>query len=227
MVYLLNSISLLRILLLFTIAAICTQCRPNISDEQLKAAAQMPIDTITVTSFNIERENSPELDNRLAFEAGRETVRVPPGWKAHLEDSGQELVILPPNSPDSTERVTFSRTAKDSDSLDYTALAQKLAKNTFPDFRVVEADTLQKLVFLQDFAIERYVGLSTGGKTYKGYCLVAVNDSNIYQFRIILGKDRLKKYSGNLIRDIIGNLGIDNKYFFDNDHPLKQVIILH
>ncbi|GAB2467345.1 hypothetical protein GCM10011375_31650 [Hymenobacter qilianensis] len=188
----------------------------------------MQVDTATVTSFNIERDNSLELANWSVFESGREVICVPPNWKAHLvnQDSGQELVLLPPNSLDSIERVTFSRLIKDNSSLDYPALAQELAKSAFPNFRVVEGDTLKKLVMQKAFAIERNVGLFAHGKTYKGYCLVYVNDSKLYQFRILFGKDRLKDYRGDLFRDIIGNLQIDKKYLVDNDNPLKQVINL-
>ena len=188
----------------------------------------MLVDTATVTSFDIERDNSPELANWAVFESGREVICVPPNWKAHLinQNDGQELVLLPPNSLDSIERVTFSSIIKDSPSLDYPAFAQKLAQSAFPNFRVVEGDTLKKLVFQKDFAIERNVGLLAHGKTYKGYCLTYVSDRKIYQFRIILDKERLKEYRGDLFRDIIGNLQIDKKYVVDNDNPLKQVINL-
>jgi hypothetical protein len=186
----------------------------------------MPVDTVEVTSFNMEREDSPALAKWTVFEAGKEIICVPPAWTSHLEDDGQELVLLPPNSPDSVERVTFTRLAKDSASLDYPAFAHQLVLKTFPKFQVVEGDTLKKLVFQHDFGIERNVGLQAKERSYKGYCLVYVNDCCLYQFRIILAKNRLKEYQGDLFRDIIGNLQINQKYFFGNDNPLKQIVYL-
>jgi len=190
----------------------------------------MPVDTVEVTSAHFEREISPELANWAVFEAGREILCTPPGWTSHLEDDGQELVLLPPDSPDSpdsTERVTFTRVAKDNPSLDYLALARRLATSAFSRVGAAEADTLNQLVFPHDFAVERNAGLQVQGRPYCGYCLVYVDDRNVYQFRILLAQERLNAYSGGLLRDIIGNLHIDGKPFVEHLNQLQQIIRLH
>jgi hypothetical protein len=147
-----------------------------------------------------------------------------------VEDNGQKLVLRPPHTPDSTERVSFTRLAKDSASLDYSVFTRQLVATSFPGFRAA-GDTVHKLVFQHDFGIERYVNLSAKGRAYRGYCLAYVNDSCVYQFRIVLAKDRLSAYrkeqQGELLKDIIGNLQINRKYFMGNDNPLKQVVFLH
>lgn len=225
--YPLPTIPCLRALMYLVLVFMCTQCGPSVSEKQLQAAAQLPVDTVEVASFNIERENSRALANWAVFEAGREVICVPPGWTSHLENVGQELVLLPPNSADSTERVTFTRLAKDSPTLDYPALAHRLVTSAFPGFRLAAGDTVKKLVFQHDFAIERNVGLRAKGRSYEGYCLVYVNDSSVYQFRVILENNRLKAYKGDLLSDIIGNLQINKNYFFGKGNPLKQLIYLH
>jgi len=216
-----------RVLLPLWLLATCTHCGPAISEEQRQAAAQLPVDTVEVTSAHFERENSPALANWAVFEAGREILCVPPGWTSHLENDGQELVLLPPNSSDSTERVTFTRLAKDAPSLDYPAVARRLAASAFARFGEAAADTLNQLVFPHDFAVERNVALRKQGKPYRGYCLVYVDNRNLYQFRIVLAQDRLNAYSGSLLRDIIGNLHIDGKPFVDHLNQLQQIIHLH
>lgn len=188
---------------------------------------QLPVDTVEVTSAHFEREISPALANWAVFEAGREIVCTPPRWTSHLEDDGQELVLLPPDSPDSTERVTFTRVAKDNPSLDYLALARRLATSAFSRVGAAEADTVNHLVFSHDFAVERNAGLRVQGRPYRGYCLVYVDDRNVYQFRILLAQERLNAYSGSLLRDIIGNLHIDGKPFVERANQLKQIIHLH
>ena len=219
-----------RVFTLFLLVLFCSCCQPTVSNDQLQAAARLATDSLKVTSFNIEREDSQELANWAVFESGREVIGVPPAWTSHLEDNGQELVLLPPNSLDSTECVTFTRLAKDSASLDYSVFARRLVATSFPGFRA-EGDTLHKLVFQRDFGIERFVSLRAKGKDYRGYCLAYVNDSCVYQFRIVLDRNRLKAYreehQGELLKDIIGNLQIDRKYFMGNDNPLKQVVFLH
>lgn len=179
-----------------------------------------------MTSVHIERENSPKLVNWAVFEAGREVVCLPPGWNGHLENDGNELVLLPPDNPDSTERVTLTRVAKGNPTMDYLALARRQATSAFTRFGAVEADTLRHLVFPQAFAVERNVGFRAQGRAFRGYCLVYVDDKNLYQFRIILAKDRLQAYSGSLFRDIIGNLQIDHQYFVEHLNQLKQIIYL-
>ncbi|RYU80263.1 hypothetical protein [Hymenobacter persicinus] len=225
--YLLRTHSRLRILLPCFLLAICTQCGPTLSEEQRQAAAPMPVDTVEVTSAHFEREISPELANWAVFEAGREIICVPPKWKSHIEDDGQELVLVPLDSHDSTERVTFTRLAKNSPSLDYLALARRLATSKFSRFDAVESDTLNHLVFPNDFAVERYTTLRVQEKPYQGYCLVYVDDHNVYQFRILLAQDRLNAYSGSLLSDIIGNLHIDGKPFVEHSNQLQQIIHLH
>jgi hypothetical protein len=198
-----------------------TQCHLDVSTEQQQKASQAA-DNVEVTSFNIERENSPALANWAVFEAGKEIICTPSGWKSYV-DSQDELIIIPPDSRDSTERVDFSRFAKDSKSLDYDALALKLTKSAFSEFSVQKADTLKKLTFQKDFGYERNIALLAKGLTYKGYCIVYVDDSLVYKFRIILSDNRLHNYKGKLFSDIIGNLQINKHYIMDNNNPLKNI----
>jgi hypothetical protein len=216
-----------RVLLPLFLLATCTQCGPAISEEQRQAAAQIPVDTVEVTSAHFERKNSPALANWAVFETGREILCVPPRWTSHLEDDRQELVLLPPASPDSTERVTFTRLAKDSPTLDYLAVARRLATSAFSRFGAAEADTVNHLVFPHDFAVERNTSLRMQGQAYRGYCLVYVDDRYLYQFRILLAQKRLDAYSGSLLRDIIGNLHVDGKPFVEHLNQLQQIIHLH
>lgn len=215
------------VLLLGLLLLSFAQCQLNVSDEHQAAAGLPGGDTTTVTSFHVERETSPALAKWAVFEAGREIICVPPGWTHHQEDHDQELVLLPPDSADSTERVTFTRLAKDSSSLDYLALARRLATSAFSRFGAAEADTLNHLVFPHDFAVERNASLRVQGQPYRGYCLVYVDDRYLYQFRILLAQKRLNAYSGSLLRDIIGNLHIDGKPFVEHANQLQQVIHLH
>ena len=187
----------------------------------------MPVDTVEVTSAHFEREISPALANWAVFEAGKEILCTPPGWTSRLEDDGQELVLLPPDSPDSIERVTFTRLARDNPSLDYLAMARRLATSAFTRVGAAEGDTLNQLVFPHDFAVERNAGLRVHGRYYRGYCLVYVDEHNVYQFRILLAQNRLNAYSGSLLRDIIGNLHIDGKPFVERANQLQQIIHLH
>lgn len=140
------------------------------------------------------------------FEAGEEVICAPPNWQAHTEDT--QLIILPPNSIDSIERITFTRLAKDSPHLNYNNLAFKLAGDSFDDFTIGNRDTLKQLIFQRNFGYERNVSLHDRGASYKGYCLVYVNDSFMYVYHIIASETRLKKYQGNLFSDVIGNLQI-------------------
>lgn len=204
-----------------------TQCHLDVSTEQQQEASQA-VDNVEVTSFNIERDTSPGLTNWMHFDVGQEIICVPSGWKSHVvaRKEAPELVLVPPDSMDTNEHITFSRWANDLPSVNNNVFAQKLVTAAFRDFRI-SGDTLKKLVFKQDFGVERNVNLFRQGKAYKGYCLVYVNDSCTYRFRIILANNRLKNYQGNLLGDIIGNLQIDHKYFLRNDNPLKQVFYLH
>ncbi|WP_210519456.1 hypothetical protein [Hymenobacter terricola] len=217
-----------RVFLLLLIAVLCTQCRPNISDEQLEAASKIPVDTISVDSFTFQRDSISTLKDWTGIQDKGEFIPLPPGWKVHVADRKlyQEAVALPPNSTDSIECVTFSRWENDDPSLDNYAFARQLAKNAFSTFHVA-SDTLKKLVFQHDFGVERIAGFLAQKKAYKGYCLAYVNDSCTYRFRIILSDDRLKRYQGSLVADIVGNIQINHKDFLRNDNPLKQIIRLH
>jgi len=217
-----------RIFLLLLVVALCTQCRPNINNEQLEAASKTPGDTISVDSFNFQRESDSTLKNWTGIQDNGEFIPLPPGWKVNVADRKlyQEAVASPPNSTDSIEHVTFSCWENDDPSSDNYAFARQLANTAFYSFHVT-SDTLKKLVFQHDFGVERIVGFLAQKKAYKGYCLVYVNDSCTYRFRITLSEDRLKKYQGKLVADIVGNIQINHKYFLRNDNPLKQVIRLH
>ena len=214
--------------LVLLLSCFLVQCRPDVSIEQ--NTTEQAADTATVTSFNIERQNDhPALANWQVIEAGQEIICVPPGWKAHLADDatgGQDLVILPPSNPDSTERVTFTRIDKDSPKMNYNSFARQQAEAGFEGFTVQKGDSLTQLIFQRDFAYERSVHLATNGAAYRGYCMVYVNDRFLYIYRIILAEARLKAYQGDLIKDIIGNLQVNKQYLISNDNPAKKMVFI-
>jgi hypothetical protein len=142
-----------------------TQCHTEANQEQ--AASQEAADDVEVTSFNIEREDSPALADWIAFEDSKERIYAPPGWKFYIT-SQRELVIIPLDSKDSTERIGFSRFDRDSKLLDYDTLALKMTEAAFKGFRIQKADTLKKLVFQRDFSYERNTTLLRNNLTYKG-----------------------------------------------------------
>lgn len=219
-----NSSRYLQIPFLLSVVLLM-QCQSDVSTRQQLIEAQVS-DTAEVTSFDIERENnSPELANWASFEVGQDLICTPPNWKIQKQDS--ELVISPANSTDSIERITFVRYNKNSSSLDYNSFARKLAESAFDNFTVQKGDTLNQLIFQQDFAYERNVGLLAQNTAYKGWCMVYVNDNLVYKYRIILAESRLGKYEGDLFTDIIGNLRINNQYIMSNTNPLKQIIFIN
>jgi hypothetical protein len=198
-----------------------TQCHLEVSTEQEQADSKAA-DAIEVTSFNIERENSPDLANWAVFEAGKEIICAPPSWKSYVDSQG-DLVVIPPDSKDSIERVEFSRFAKDSKSLDYDTVALKMVKAAFHKFSVQKTDTLKKLNFQHDFGYEQNTTFLANGLTHKGYCIVYIDDSSVYKFRIILSDNRLRNYNGKLMSDITGNLQINKHYIMDNNNPVKSI----
>ncbi|MBT2557364.1 hypothetical protein J7E24_06175 [Hymenobacter sp. ISL-91] len=208
-------------LLMFTIL---TQCRPDVRLEQ-PVQTQTASDTLDITAFNVEHEiKSPELADWVVFEIGQEIICAPYGWKAQPRE--HELALLPPNSRDSIERITFARIQKDIDSLDYNAFARGISKKAFDGFAVQGADTLKQLIFQHDFAYERNIEFTYNAMAYKGYCIVYVDDRFIYKYQIALSNDRLNKCKGDLFKDIIGNLQINKKYIMRNENPLKQLIFI-
>ncbi|MBU6120662.1 hypothetical protein [Hymenobacter siberiensis] len=217
-----------RVFLLPLIVALCTQCRLNISDERLEAASKTLGDTISVDSFNFQRDSDSTLKGWTGIQDNGEFIPLPPGWEVRVADRKlyQEAVASPPNSADSIECVTFARWENDAPSSHNYAFARQLANNAFSPFHVT-SDTLKKLVFQHDFGVERIAGFLAQKKAYKGYCLAYVNDSCTYRFCIILSEDRLKNYQGKLVADIVGNIQINHKDFLMNDNPLKQIIRLH
>jgi hypothetical protein len=199
-----------------------TQCHVDVGTEQEQVVSQDETNNVEVTSFNIERENSPALADWIAFEDGKERICTPPGWKSHITIQ-HELVITPMNSKDNIEQVYFTRFARGIKPLNDDTIALNLAKAAFNKFSAQKADTLKKLTFQQDFGYERNTALLANGLTYKGYCIVYVDDSLVYKFRIILSDNRLRNYKGNLFSDIIGNLQINKHYIMDNKNPLKNI----
>jgi hypothetical protein len=198
-----------------------TQCNLEVSTEEKKANSKAP-DDVEVTSFNIERENSPELADWTVFETGKEVICAPPMWKSYVNKQ-DELIIIPPESKDSIERVEFSRLEKNSKSLDYDTVAFKMAKAAFHEFNIQKADTIKKLNFQHDFAYERNAAFLINDLIHRVYCILYVDDSLVYKFRIILSDNRLSNYKGKLMSDIIGNLQINKHYIMDNNNPLKSM----
>jgi len=209
-------------LALLCLALSLTQCHLDVSTEQQQTASQKTADSVEVTSFNIERENSPALADWIAFEAGKERICTPPGWKSYVT-SQQELVVIPPDSKDSIEQVYFTRFDRDIKPSNDDTIALNLAKTSFNNFSAQKTDTLKKLTFEKNFGYERNTALFINGLTYKGYCIVYVDDSLVYKFRIILSDNRLRSYKGNLFSDIIGNIQINKHYIMDNNNPLKSI----
>lgn len=210
-----------RLLLVGSLLSL-TQCHIDVGTEQEQSDSQDKANNVEVTSFNIERENSPALADWIAFEDGKERICTPPSWKSHVT-AQHELVVTPPDSKDSIEQVYFTRFDRGIKSLNDDVIALNLAKAAFNKFGVQEADTLKKLIFQQDFGYERNNTLLVNGLAYKGYCIVYVDDSLVYQFRIILSNKRLRNYKGNLFSDIIGNLQINKHYIMNNNNPLKNM----
>lgn len=216
--------------LLLLIAALLTQCRPDVSIEHDLPENGICRDTVDVTSFSTSREISPDLKKWKVYEAGREIITVPPDWRAHLEGQGtqgQDLIIAPPSSADGSGQLVFTRLAKDSSTLDYDKFVQQLANNAFLGFTIQKGDTLKKINLKRDFCYERNVGLLKKGVEYKGYFLAYVNDNCIYKYTIFLPQHESKAYKGDLLRNIIANLQINREYILGNNDPIKNVIYIN
>lgn len=213
-----------RVTLLLVAAAIFAQCRPDVSIEHEQAAEGMGTDSLAITSFNVERENKLRPADWKVYETGREVIAAPSNWTAHLK--GIDLIIMPPSSADSSERLVFNRYQKNSSTIDYDHFAQQLASKAFGTFRVAKDDTLKKIELAKHFFYERTGSLTKQGIAYKGYHMVYVNDSLVYQFDITLTKARLSLYQGELINDIVSNLQINHQYVVRNSNPIKEIIYI-
>lgn len=176
-----------------------------------------------VTSFPVKRRRNT-LANWKMFEVNHEVIITPPGWTAQL--SAPNLTLVPPDNTDKNERLIFTRLTKDSPDFDYDKLGQNLANLAFKDFVMAHGDTLKKVEFQKDFCYERNSALSKNGVDYTGYFLVYINDSSIYEFNIVLASKRINSYRGSLMKDIIGNIQINNKYISSEENPLKNVVYI-
>ncbi|RYE12812.1 MAG: hypothetical protein EOP45_22250 [Sphingobacteriaceae bacterium] len=218
--------SLLQAILAASLIICFTQCQIDITQEQ-QTTTRPTANTVQVTSFNIEREGSSlELSDWAVFESGPDIVCAPPNWQAHTENNKTELVILPANAKDSTERIKFTRLAKDNPKLNYNSLARTLLEQDFNDFITQKGDTLKQILFKHGFGYERTIGLLAHGTAYQGYALVYVNDQFMYKYQIILSKKRLDSYQGKLFSDIIGNLQVNKQYLFENNNPIEKILFL-
>ncbi len=214
---------LYKLVLLVVVALLLTQCQQGNNQETVYKKPDMPIDTIAVTSFSYERENSAALKDWQIFQDGNEVITLPPDWKSAVKD--QALILTPTNNYGHNEGLTFKRFDREGHAnQEDDMLAQKTARAAFSNFTIQGGDSLKKLVFQRDFAYERNAVVSKNGNNYKAYCLVYVDDSTFYKYNLVLSEQRVSSYKDNLLSDIIGNLKINNNYFLRTDNPLKEII---
>jgi hypothetical protein len=201
------------------------QCQQHTADQEvLFRQANAPIDTIAVTSYSMERENHSALAEWKVFEDGEELIALPPDWRSTVQ--GHTLVLTPGQNQGGHEVLTFARYDREGASQQESEkLGQQAARSAFSPF-AVRGDSLKELVFRHGFAYERNADLSKESAEYRGYCLLYANDSTFYKYTLVLSKQRLQAYEGNLIRDIVGNLKIDQQYVFRTENPLQQIILL-
>jgi hypothetical protein len=208
----------LAFLLLSTLGLV--RCQQNAPARKPTA----PADTIEVTSYSIERENNAALADWKGFQVENEFIALPPDWQSTVK--GYTLVCTPGKNQGGQEVLTFARFDREGDSREISErLGQQAAQNAFSPF-TVQGDTLKALVFQQGFGYERNADLATAGVDYKGYCLLYADDSTFYKYTLILSKQRLNAYHGNLISDIVSNLKIDKQYVFRTENPLQTIKIL-
>jgi len=211
-----------QILLLLTLIAFFSQCHSDVKLEHSQEVESKTNDNVEVSSFSIERENSPALANWRVFEDENEIIAVPDGWIHRVKD--QSLIIAPLNSLYGNEKLVFERIAKDNPDFDYEKVGQRLAELAFKDFTIANGDTIKKIKFRQNFCFERNVSLSKNGENYTGYFLAYINDSTIYKYNLVLSSKRLNDYKGSLIKDIVGNLQINKQYLISNKNPLIRIV---
>ncbi|MBF9237665.1 hypothetical protein I2I05_09685 [Hymenobacter sp. BT683] len=200
-------------------------CQPNAEQNARFSQASTLTDTIEVTSYSFERENSAALADWKGFQDGDEFIALPPDWRDTVQ--GQTLVIAPGKNQGGYEVLTFARFDREGDNrAESERLGQQAARSAFSPF-AVRGDTLKELVFERGFGYERNADLAKQGTDYQGYCLLYANDSTFYKYTLILSKQRLRAYDGNLISDIVGNLKIGNKYVFRTENPVQKIIVLN
>ena len=200
-------------------------CQPKAEQNTGFRKATTPTDTIEVTSYSFERENSAALADWKGFQDGAEFVALPPDWRETVQ--GHTLVMTPGQNQGGYEVLTFARFAREGDSrVESERLGEQAARTAFSPF-AAQGDTLKELVFARGFGYERNANLSKDGTEYRGYCLFYANDSTFYKYTLILSKQRLHAYDGNLIRDIVGNLKIGNQYVFRTANPVQKIIVLN
>lgn len=213
-----------RVFLLLFAMVIFTRCRPDVSIEHGQAEVGTGTDTLAVTSFNIERENTLRPADWKVYEVGREVLVAPSNWKSPVGKSG--LVIMPPNSVDNSERLIFHRYSKDSSTLDYDKFAQQLTNKAFESFLLSKDNKLKKIELLHNFFYERTAELEKNGTRYSGYNMTYISDSLVYDYTIILTQARLNAYKGDLIKNMVGNLQLNHKYVLDNSNPVKKIVYI-
>lgn len=201
-----------------------TQCRPDVSIEREQISTGGSADTMSVTSFDVERENTLRPADWQAYESGSEIIVAPSDWVSHL--IGMSLIIMPPSDADSSEQLVFSRYSQDSPTLNYDKFAQQLASKSFKTYQIFKGDELKKVELSQNYFYEHTAELSKNKLLYTGYNMAYIGDSLIYNYTIILSKTRLKADKGDIIRDMIGNFQINHKYVISNINPIKRIIYL-
>lgn len=210
--------------LIISTATAFTQCRPNVSIEHEQATSKVGVDTLIITASNIDRDNSLRPTDWKAYNDGRETLIAPSSWISHID--GIKLIISPQKSVDSSEHLIFTRYRKDSSTLNDDKIAQQLVDKAFNAFPTLENDKLKKVQLTENFFYERTADLLKQGDRYKGYCMIYVSDSLVYDYTVTLTQARLKAYEGDLIKDMVGNLQINLKYVMRDSNPVKKIIYL-
>lgn len=195
-------------------------CHAEIENEHSEGVDRNAAEVIAFPSM----KKHATLENWKVFEVNREIIATPSDWTGQLVSS--TFTITPPNNVDTKEGLKFTRLAKDSPDLNYEDFGNKLANLAFKGFSVFRGDTIKKLEFRKNFGYERNVGLFKNGTNYRGYFLVYIDELSVYEYEIVLSSKRLKDYKGSLIKDIIGNLQINNQYLVSDENPLKQVLYI-
>lgn len=213
------------LILLLLPVAIFTQCQTSITVEQEPAQAGVGVDTVEVTSFDLQRESSPELADWKTYEVNQEIIAVPPDWNDKIED--QTFIITPPHSEANQERLSLARYDNDMPASAYDKFAWQRCSQSFQGFTREKSERFKKIELQRDVFYEQDLTLSKDGIKYAGYYLAYVNDSSFYEYNLVLTQTRLKAYDGDLKQDIIGNLQIRHKYVFDNGNPMKKVIYIN
>lgn len=173
-----------------------------------------------VTSFSIERDNV--LRNWRTFELVNESISTPSDWEYKIDK--QSFILFPIDRKN--EFLEFLRISKNSSNIDYKSLALKLSENSFDSYTSIESDTITSVELEKGFYFERSVHFNMNEKKYQGYYLIYIGSENMYSYKIILSSETLNLYDGDLIKDIIGNIKINNKYMLSNENKMINISVI-